>query len=130
LNLQPANLTAGAVHSMEDGMADGQPGWLAGVITAFTNLSKHHGIALTVAGAVILVLVGVSVLFPPPVLRVGVIAGVVAAAFIWVIGEALGGVYGGQGTDVNSGPLLALIALTYWPNKENSNVAVTAGAAA
>jgi hypothetical protein len=115
LNLQPANLAPNAVHAMEDGMADGQPGWLAGVITAFTSLSAHNGIALTIIGTVILILIAVSVLFPPSILRAGVIAGVVAAAFIWVVGEALGGVYGGEGTDVNSGPLLALIALAYWP---------------
>ena len=36
------------------------------------------------------------------------------AAFIW-IAEGLGGVLTGGGTDPNSGPLLALVALAYWP---------------
>jgi hypothetical protein len=129
LNLQPANLTAGALHSVEDGMADGQPGWLAALITAFTDLSRHNGIALTAIGTVILMLVAVSVLFPPPVHRAGVVAGIVVAAFIWVIGEALGGVFGGQGTDVNSGPLLALIALAYWPATNNPRFTASEGEA-
>jgi hypothetical protein len=34
---------------------------------------------------------------------------------IWVFGEALGGILTGVGTDPNSGPLLALLALAYWP---------------
>ena len=40
---------------------------------------------------------------------------IVVAAFIWVFAEALGGILAGGGTDVNSGPLLALLALAYWP---------------
>jgi hypothetical protein len=121
LNLEPQNLTPGAVHSLEEGMADGQPGWLAGLIKAFGAFSNHYGLVLTIIGTIILVLTGVSVLLSRAILRVGGIAGVVVAAFVWVIGEALGGVYGGQGTDVNSGPLLALIALAYWPIKETSD---------
>ena len=37
------------------------------------------------------------------------------AAFIWVFAQALGGILAGGATDVNSGPLLALLALAYWP---------------
>jgi hypothetical protein len=32
-----------------------------------------------------------------------------------VVGEAFGTILTGGGTDPNSGPLLALLALTYWP---------------
>ena len=37
------------------------------------------------------------------------------AAVIWVFGEAFGVILTGGGTDPNSGPLLALLALAYWP---------------
>ena len=37
------------------------------------------------------------------------------AAVIWVVGEAFGTILTGGGTDPNSGPLLALLALAYWP---------------
>ncbi len=37
------------------------------------------------------------------------------AAFIWVFGEAFGQILTGGATDPNSGPLLALLALAYWP---------------
>ena len=40
---------------------------------------------------------------------------IVVAAFIWVFAQAFGGILAGGATDVNSGPLLALLALAYWP---------------
>ena len=40
---------------------------------------------------------------------------VVVAAVIWVFGQALGAITASGATDPNSGPLLALLALCYWP---------------
>jgi hypothetical protein len=117
LNIEPANLDQNAVHSMVDGMGDGQPSWLAALIKAFASVSSHDGTLLTLIGTVILFLIAMGIFLPPRGIRVTVIAAVIVSAFIWVIGEALGGVYGGQGTDVNSGPLLALLALAYWPRQ-------------
>ena len=37
------------------------------------------------------------------------------AALIWVVGEAFGTIPAGGATDPNSGLLLILLALTYWP---------------
>ena len=34
---------------------------------------------------------------------------------IWVVGQAFGAILAGGATDPNSGPLLALLALAYWP---------------
>ena len=121
LNLEPANLTAQGVYTMVDGMGAGQPGWLAALINGFTHLADHRGVPLTMIGTVILGLIAVGVFFPPPVLRAVVLAAIVVAAFIWVVGQALGGVFGGQGTDVNSGPLLVMIALAYWPPRRRTH---------
>ena len=38
----------------------------------------------------------------------------VLAAFLW-LAQGLGGVFTGGSTDPNSGPLLILLALAYWP---------------
>jgi len=134
LNLQPSQLTPDSVHSMVSGMSAGQPGWVAFLITAFSGISAHNGVVLSIVGAVILALIGVGIVLPRAFIRVVVIAALVAAAFIWVIGEALGALFGGQGTDVNSGPLLALIAAAYWPTRTSADaktnpVAETVGAA-
>ena len=40
---------------------------------------------------------------------------IILAAAIWVIGENFGGILTGQATDPNTGPLLVLVALAFWP---------------
>ena len=65
--------------------------------------------------AVALVLIAVGVYLPARIARVTLVLAIVVAAFIWVFAQALGGILAGGGTDVNSGPLLALLALAYWP---------------
>ncbi len=42
---------------------------------------------------------------------------------IWVA-EDFGGVLTGTGTDVNSGPLLALLAAAYWPRTDRTAAAL------
>jgi hypothetical protein len=64
-------------------------------------------------------------LLPARWTRITVIAALIVSAFIWVIGQALGAVVGGQSTDVNSGPLLAIIALAYWPIRPNTDKSIT-----
>jgi hypothetical protein len=64
--------------------------------------------------AVVLALVAVGVYLPRPAARAGVVLAIVTAAVIWAA-EGLGGILTGGGTDPNSGLLLALVALAYWP---------------
>jgi hypothetical protein len=52
---------------------------------------------------------------------------VVTAIAIWAAGEHFGGVTDGMATDPNSGPLLALIAMAFWPLR---NAVVRQGAVA
>ena len=75
--------------------------------------------------AVALVLIAVGVYLPARRRRALVLA-LVVAAVIWVVGEALG-VLPAAGTDPNSGPLLALIALAYWPVRTAYGTGATAG---
>jgi lipopolysaccharide export LptBFGC system permease protein LptF len=72
-------------------------------------------LSVAVVFAVVFVAVGVSVLLPRGAARVGVVMAVVAAVLIWVVGENFGLLFPGGATDPNSGPLLVLLALTYWP---------------
>ena len=65
--------------------------------------------------AVALIVIAVGVFLPPPLTRGALILALVVAAFIWVFGEAFGQILVGGGTDPNSAPLLALLALAYWP---------------
>jgi hypothetical protein len=53
--------------------------------------------------------------FIPQLTRPALITAVVLAALIWVFGENFGEIPTGDATDPNSGPLLALFALCFWP---------------
>jgi len=111
----PANRAPQAWHDMISQMASGQPRWLATIDTYTASLLAHHGLVASIVLAVVLGAIAVGIFLPIPATRVVLVAAVVVAALIWVIGEALGGVFSGQGTDPNSGPLLALLAVAYWP---------------
>ncbi len=56
-----------------------------------------------------------GVYLPAPLARATLILAIVLTAVIWVVGEAFGTILTGGATDPNSGPLLALLALAYWP---------------
>lgn len=115
LNLQPANLAPGAVHGAVAGMGDGQPGWVSAAVNGFAAVSRGRDTVLTITATVVLLVIAVGVFLPAGWQRGAVVLAVVAAAFIWLVGEALGALFGGQSTDPNSGPLLIFIALAYWP---------------
>jgi hypothetical protein len=113
--LTPADRAPQALHDMITGMAAGEPGWLAALDKHSAALVAHQGLAASVVLAVALIIVAVGVYLPPPAATATLILAVVLAAVIWVVGEALGAILTGGGTDPNSGPLLALLALAYWP---------------
>jgi len=94
-----------AFGQMTGGTAAGNPGVIARPISWNAALVEHHLILLNTVFATLQLLLARSML----------ILGLVVAAFIWVFGEAFGQILAGGGTDPNSGPLLALLALVYWP---------------
>ena len=113
--LTPANRAPQALHDMIAAMAPGEPGWLAALDKHSAALVAHQGLAASIVLAVALIIVAVGVHLPPPGAKATLILAIVVAAVIWVVGEALGTILTGGGTDPNSGPLLALLALAYWP---------------
>ena len=113
--LTPANRAPQALHDMIAGMADGEPGWLAALDRHAAALVAHQGLAASIGLAVALAIVAIGVYLPPSLARATLILAIVVAAVIWVFGEALGQILTGGATDPNSGPLLALLALAYWP---------------
>jgi hypothetical protein len=110
-----ANRTAQGLHDMVAGMADGEPGWLGAINRGAAGLLAHQGLAASIGLAVALALIAVGVFLPVPLHKATIVLALVVSAVIWVVGQDLGEILTGGATDVNSGPLLALIALTYWP---------------
>jgi hypothetical protein len=113
--LLPGNRTAQGLSGMVGGMASGQPGWLASLDNHAASLLAHQGLAASVVLAVALAVIAVGVYLPAPAARASLALAVVVAALIWIFGEAFGAIMAGGATDPNSGPLLILLALAYWP---------------
>jgi hypothetical protein len=102
--LTPANRAPQALHDLLVDMTGGEPGWVTGLEIHAASVLANQGLAASV-----------GVVLPPPLARGTLILALVAAAFIWVFGEAFGQLLAGGATDPNSAPLLALLALAYWP---------------
>jgi hypothetical protein len=115
--LVPANRAPQALHDMIAGMAGGEPGWLAALVDHAASLLAYQGLAASIVLAVALAVVAVGVYLPPQAARATVILAIAVAAVIWVFGQAFGGILAGGATDPNSGLLLILLALAYWPTR-------------
>jgi hypothetical protein len=113
--LTPANRAPQALHDMIVGMTGGEPGWVTWLENHAAALLDHRGLAASIVLAVALIVIAAGAFLPPPLARGALILALVVAAFIWVFGEAFGQILAGGATDPNSGPLLALLALAYWP---------------
>lgn len=113
--LIPGNRAPQALNSMIAGMESGEPGWLAAIDRNAASLVAHQGLAASIVLAVALAIIAVGVYLPAPAAKGTLVLAIVVAAVIWVVGEAFGTILTGGGTDPNSGPLLALLALSYWP---------------
>jgi len=113
--VQSANLTAQGLHDMISGMASGEPGWLASAESHAASLVAHNGVGVSIILAIAFAVIAARVFLPIRAAEAVIVLALIVSAFIWVFGEALGGVFTGGGTDPNSGPLLALLALLYWP---------------
>jgi hypothetical protein len=113
--LTPANRAPQAVNAMIASMEGGEPGWLAAIQRGGASLVAHQGLAASVALAVALVLIAIGVYLPRPFAKATLALAIVVALVIWVVAEALGGILASGATDPNSGPLLVLLALAYWP---------------
>jgi hypothetical protein len=114
--VQSANRTAQGLHNMVSGMAADEPGWLASLDRDAASLLAGHGTVTSVVLAVVLAVVAAGVFGPTPAARAAVVVAIVVALAIWVVGENFGGILSGSGTDPNSGPLLVLLAIAYWPS--------------
>ena len=71
--------------------------------------------------ALVFDLVAIGIFLPLPYARAAVIVAAIAAMLIWVIGEDWGAIFTGSATDPNTGPLLVLLAVAYWPARPASS---------
>jgi len=124
--LLPGRRPPRGLHDMIAGLEAGEPGWVAALLRAGAATVSHQGLAASIILAVVLAVIAAGVYLPPQAMRAILVLALVVAAVFWVFGEAFGGILAGGATDPGSGPLLALLALSYWPARS----AVTAPARA
>ena len=96
-------------------MNSGQPGWLAHLDRSTEAFFLHHGTAAAFGLAVVCVVVAVGVYLPARITQVTLVLAMVVFAAIWVAVQNFGGILAGGATDPNSGLLVILLALVYWP---------------
>jgi hypothetical protein len=96
----------------------GQPGWLGHITAWSVTLLGHHGEVVAVCVAIFFLLLGFAIYLPAPIFRLFLVTGIVLSLIIWVAVEQFGGVLAGGATDPNSGPLLVLLLVCYWPLRD------------
>ena len=112
--LQPASRAPRAISGMISAMAAGQPGWLAWIDSHAASALGRQGLAASIVLAVALGAVAIGPYLRARPARAAIVLAVVLAVLIWLT-EGMGGLFTGSGTDPNSGPLLALLAVAFWP---------------
>lgn len=116
LSLVGSGRSPQALHDLVAGLNNGgQPGWLAHIDRSSESLFLHHGTAMAVLLAVVCIVVAAGVFAPPQVAQLTVVLAIVVFALIWVAVQNFGGIVAGGATDPNSGLLVILLALIYWP---------------
>ncbi len=108
----------GLLRGLVQGVEPGEPGWLLAIDHLSTAVLQQEGTWVTVGLALLCLLVGASVYAGPLPTKLGTAAAALAFLIIWVFVQDLGGILAGGATDPNSGPLVVLLALLYWPLRE------------
>lgn len=104
-----------ALHDLVAGLNSGQPGWLAHIDRVSEAFFLHHGTSAAILLCALCALTAISIYGSPQFLQTMIVVMAVLFAAIWVAAENFGGILAGGATDPNSGPLVILLALSYWP---------------
>jgi hypothetical protein len=114
------------LHDLIAGLDVGQPGWLSHIDQTSESFFLAHGAVAAVLLAIVCVLAAASVYVSPGFTRLMIVVTVTVFAVIWIAVQDLGGILAGGATDPNSGPLVILLALIYWPlDKETGAIVGT-----
>jgi hypothetical protein len=100
-----ANATHDAIQAAPSGMR-----WLSSLQHSAAGSANGNGVAIAIALAILSAAVGIAVganWRPKPFIALAV---AINLAY-WVLGQGLGGIFTGTGTDPNSAPLFILLAL-------------------
>ena len=109
LQLLPANYQGGALSTAFRSAGSGEPGLLAAVSHGIGNAVAGHNVQVAIVLGTLEIAIGLAVFLSKP--NSALFAGAILAFVMWIVGQDLGGILTGQGTDPNSGPLYVMLAL-------------------
>jgi len=109
-----ANRSSRGLHDVISAEANGEPGWVAWIDRHSASLVDHRGMAVMTALSGLLAIVAVGTYLPKSFANATVVLAAVLGLVFWVVGENFGALFTNGATDVNSGPLLVLLAACYW----------------
>ena len=121
LQLQPVMFTRGpnGFSGLLDGMAAGNPSWIAHTITWNASNVYHYPILADSVFAGIQFLIAIGIVYPRTI-RPALALSIVWALAVWWFGEGLGGVLSGRATPFGGGPggvlFYAVLAVLLWPS--------------
>jgi hypothetical protein len=116
LSFLPKNTASDSISNTIAGNVDGTPQWYTSLLDHAADWTKGRGAEVSITVGVLLALVALSVLVKDRrVVRAGLVLAIVIATVVWVLGEGLGMPFMGMATDPDTGPLLALVAIAFWP---------------
>ena len=111
LTLLPASRAIGGTIA---GTTPGEPAWLTRVDAHAASALTRHGLLAATVLAAVFVIVALGTYLPRRPARAAIVLAVAVAAALW-LAQGLGGILTGSATDPDTGPLLALLALAFWP---------------
>jgi len=111
--LTPVYWSDGALSELIQGQVGMAPPWMDSTLRPAVSLTAHSPQLWNAGLGLALLMAGILLWGRRPRLAGFVWLGIVLAV-IWYWGEAMGGIFDGMGTDPNSAPLLALLALPAW----------------
>ena len=107
-----ARATPALLSHMVFNMSNGAPNWIASIDRhAASWLAAKNSWQLLIFVGVYFA-IGLSALIRSSWRYLGIGAGIIIALFIWIVGQSLGGYYTGLATDLNTAPLIILLALS------------------
>jgi hypothetical protein len=108
------NRSSQGLHNLIATEGNGEPAWVAWTDHHIASTVDHKGLAVATVLAILLLVVAIGAYLPDSVANATVALGAVMALAFWVVGENFGALFTNGATDVNSGPLLMLLSVSYW----------------
>jgi hypothetical protein len=112
---RPVNRTADATASAIAGTETSSMHWLGSLEASVARAASGHGLAIAVVMAAVSVVVGLAVW--TRLRTAALVVGIAISLAYWLLGQSMGGLTTTQATDLNTGPLFVLLALTLLPRR-------------